>query len=54
MSRVGSAGDGPDTTPEVKTAKKAARPGSQWATGKRRPGKGLTEKKGFARGARVK
>jgi hypothetical protein len=54
MSRVGSAGDGPDLDPVVKTAKKATRPGSQWATGKRRPGKGVTEKKDFARGARVK
>jgi hypothetical protein len=54
MSRVGSAGDGPDLDPVVKTGKTASRPGSQWATGKRRQGKSATEKKGFARGARVK
>jgi hypothetical protein len=37
-----------------KPAKVASRPGSQWATGKRKQQKGKTEPKGFYRGARVK
>lgn len=52
MSRVGAAGDGPDQEPERK--KTPSRPGSQWATGKRKSQKRLTEKKGFARGARTR
>jgi hypothetical protein len=51
MARVGSAGDGPDTSGSSPAAKKPTRPGSQWATGKRKQQKGLTEKKGYARGA---
>ena len=39
--------------PEV-VGKTAARPGSQWATGKRKNQKGFTQPKGFARGARTK
>jgi hypothetical protein len=34
--------------------KKPARPGSQWATGKRKQQKGYSQPKGFARGARTK
>jgi hypothetical protein len=55
MSRVGSAGDGPETSDQSPAAKKkATRPGSKWASGKRVHQKGFRERKGFARGARVK
>jgi hypothetical protein len=37
-----------------KPAKTPARPGSQWATGKRKNQKGFTAPKGFARGAKIK
>ena len=42
------------TEEKPKPAKVATRPGSQWATGKRRVGKHKSEPKGFARGARTK
>lgn len=45
------------TTPEPEVAvpvKTPSRPGSQWATGKRRVAKRKPEKSGFSRGARVK
>jgi hypothetical protein len=46
---------GNDTTaPKATPAKTPARPGSQWATGKRKNQKGFTAPKGFARGAKIK
>lgn len=42
----------PTTEPTVK-AKVQSRPGSQWATGKRKTQKGYSQPKGFARGART-
>jgi len=43
-----------DVPVENKPEKKPARPGSQWATGKRKQQKGISQPKGFARGARVR
>jgi hypothetical protein len=39
---------------KIQPAKTPARPGSQWATGKRKQQKGYSQPKGFARGARTK
>jgi hypothetical protein len=39
---------------EKPVGKTPARPGSQWATGKRKNQKGFTAPKGFARGAKIK
>lgn len=42
------------TEPKPAPKKTPSRPGSQWATGKRRAGKSKAEARGFARGAKTK
>ena len=44
----------PTATEPTPKAKVPSRPGSQWATGKRKTQKGYSQPKGFARGARTK
>jgi len=44
----------PVDQPAPERDKKPARPGSQWATGKRKQQSGISQPKGFARGARVR
>ena len=44
----------PEVVGNDKPAKTPARPGSQWASGKRKNQKGYSAPKGFARGAKIK